>query len=150
MLIYVLLAISLVLNICAYSFGSLLLGAYRSTRKALLEEVQRSLLWEEKARRYEAEQELLRGPNNPPVPCPLVDRNDLHYPYYFEDGVRHEYPLLREPVEGDACPAWQCKGTMEYPPVENCTCFQVAPCSACETNHLCCNQCGWAEGDHLE
>lgn len=123
---------------------------FRKLHRLLAEAKREATLWEEKARRYGAELELLRGPDGTPETCPLVDRTDLHYPYYFEEGVRYEYPLLREPVEGDECPAWRCKGSMEYPPVEGCTCFQVAPCTPCETNHLCCNQCGWAEGDPLE
>lgn len=44
--------------------------------------------------------------------------------------------------EGDLCP--ECHdGTLYYPPVKNCTCHINAPCSACVSNQLECNKCGY-------
>lgn len=93
---------------------------FRKLHRLLAKAKKEATLWEEKALRQEAELELLRGPDETII------------------------------EEGYGCPILDCTGTFEYPPVEGCTCFQVAPCSACETNHLRCIQCGWAEGDPLK
>jgi hypothetical protein len=44
--------------------------------------------------------------------------------------------------EGDRCP--ECfKGTLYYPPVQNCTCHINPPCSACTDRQLECDKCGY-------
>jgi hypothetical protein len=45
--------------------------------------------------------------------------------------------------EGDPCPIKGCDGKMYYPPSENCSCFQNAPCGSCMAVVLTCNTCGW-------
>jgi hypothetical protein len=45
--------------------------------------------------------------------------------------------------EGDRCPIEDCKGVLQFLPVENCTCFISPPCSACIENPLTCSECGW-------
>ena len=45
--------------------------------------------------------------------------------------------------EGDPCPIEGCDGKMHYPPAENCSCFQSAPCGSCMAVVLTCNICGW-------
>lgn len=47
--------------------------------------------------------------------------------------------------EGDKCTEKGCGGTLEYPPVEGCTCHINPPCGACTSNVLTCNECGWEE-----
>ena len=47
-----------------------------------------------------------------------------------------------EPEEGGPCLHAFCDGRLEYQPVEGCTCFQCAPCSACLENKLRCPDCG--------
>lgn len=47
--------------------------------------------------------------------------------------------------EGDGCP--YCDGVITLHPVEGCTCFQSAPCSACFSNEPYCSGCGWRESD---
>ena len=42
--------------------------------------------------------------------------------------------------EGDTCNEKGCTGRLSYK-VEGCTCFQVAPCSACENATLYCSEC---------
>ncbi len=49
--------------------------------------------------------------------------------------------------EGELCNREGCKGAMEYPPVEGCTCFNNPPCSACVNNQVTCNECGATEED---
>jgi hypothetical protein len=44
--------------------------------------------------------------------------------------------------EGDTCPDCH-KGKLIYPPVENCSCHINAPCSACTSNKLQCDECGF-------
>jgi len=51
--------------------------------------------------------------------------------------------MSRKYEEGDRCPYGDCDGTLEYPPVENCSCHIVAPCSACTDSLLTCKICGW-------
>jgi hypothetical protein len=47
--------------------------------------------------------------------------------------------------EGDKCREKDCKGTLEYPEVENCSCHINPPCQVCTNNPLTCNECGWEE-----
>ena len=47
--------------------------------------------------------------------------------------------------EGDKCPETNCKGIVDYPPVENCSCHISPPCSKCTDNPLTCTICGWEE-----
>ena len=47
--------------------------------------------------------------------------------------------------EEDPCVDPECDGLMEFPPVENCSCFISAPCSQCTGNQLICNKCGMNE-----
>jgi hypothetical protein len=50
---------------------------------------------------------------------------------------RLQWPKVSE--EGDKC---KCQGTFVLPPVEGCTCFQGhAPCSACTSNEIICDNC---------
>lgn len=44
--------------------------------------------------------------------------------------------------EGDACPDIACTGTMQFRPVENCSCHISPPCLACTSNPLVCSECG--------
>ena len=44
--------------------------------------------------------------------------------------------------EGDDCSVFECSGTMEYPPVEDCSCHISPPCFNCVENQLVCNKCG--------
>lgn len=45
--------------------------------------------------------------------------------------------------EGQGCCFTRgCSGILEYLPVQDCSCFQLAPCSACEDNPLVCEDCG--------
>jgi len=46
--------------------------------------------------------------------------------------------------EGDRCQERGCKGKMFFPPVDNCSCHVSPPCTACTTNRLICNECGFA------
>ena len=48
-----------------------------------------------------------------------------------------------EVEEGDPCPMEGCEGRMIYPPSENCSCVQSAPCGSCMAVVLTCNICGW-------
>lgn len=50
--------------------------------------------------------------------------------------------LPMEPEEGDNCRHSGCGGHYELPPVEGCTCFRSAPCSACLNNGFRCGLCG--------
>jgi hypothetical protein len=48
--------------------------------------------------------------------------------------------------EGDTCGASDngeppCEGTLEYPPVKNCSCHINPPCNACIENPLTCTEC---------
>lgn len=45
-----------------------------------------------------------------------------------------------EAAEGDACTEEGCIGRLSFK-IENCTCFQVAPCSACMNAVLHCPEC---------
>lgn len=45
--------------------------------------------------------------------------------------------------EGGVCPEPQCDGHLILPPVEGCSCHVSAPCSACTSNPLTCDSCGW-------
>lgn len=45
--------------------------------------------------------------------------------------------------EGDACP--ECEGTLQYPPVRDCSCHINPPCHACTSIRLTCEDCGWEE-----
>lgn len=48
--------------------------------------------------------------------------------------------------EGDPCPS--CKvGTIVVPPTKNCSCHISAPCHACVSVKLTCNQCGWEDDE---
>ena len=47
--------------------------------------------------------------------------------------------------EGDNCPEKDCEGRLDYPKVEGCGCHINPPCSACTSNPLTCNKCGWKE-----
>jgi hypothetical protein len=47
--------------------------------------------------------------------------------------------------EGSLCNRDGCLGTIELPPVHNCTCFISPPCSACTRNVLTCPVCGWEQ-----
>lgn len=48
----------------------------------------------------------------------------------------------KEINEGDKCP--ECHtGNMHFPKVENCSCHVNPPCSACTSNKLTCDDCGW-------
>jgi hypothetical protein len=51
-------------------------------------------------------------------------------------------PLGEYYDEGERCNRVGCDGTMEVPPVENCTCFISPPCNACVYNELTCTDCG--------
>ena len=52
--------------------------------------------------------------------------------------------------EGQPCPtACGCRGVLEYPPVENCSCHLHPPCTACVERVLTCNECGWDEDQVL-
>lgn len=42
--------------------------------------------------------------------------------------------------EGEACTEEGCTGKLSFK-IENCTCFQVAPCSACMNAALYCPEC---------
>lgn len=42
--------------------------------------------------------------------------------------------------EGEACTEERCTGRLSFK-IENCTCFQVAPCSACMNASLYCPEC---------
>jgi len=53
--------------------------------------------------------------------------------------------MLEQFEEGDKCPEKGCTGTLEYPPVENCSCHIDPPCHACVNNPLTCAECGWEE-----
>ncbi len=45
--------------------------------------------------------------------------------------------------EGDHCPEPKCKGTLEFTPVEGCSCHINPPCSKCVDQSLTCAVCGW-------
>lgn len=47
--------------------------------------------------------------------------------------------------EGDTCSEPGCLGKMHYAPVENCSCHISPPCSACTSNLLTCDECGFGE-----
>lgn len=48
----------------------------------------------------------------------------------------------KEPEEGCKCP--EChEGKMHFPPVRGCSCHISPPCSACTSNMLTCESCGW-------
>jgi len=51
-------------------------------------------------------------------------------------------------IAGDHCP--ECKGTLDYPPVENCSCHINPPCSAGTGNPLTGEECGWEEEEAPE
>ena len=59
------------------------------------------------------------------------------------------YDLTKEPEEGDICPVDDCDGCLKLPLVENCSCHISAPCSACVTNTLVCDSCGWEADEDL-
>ena len=52
--------------------------------------------------------------------------------------------------EVDKCP--KCRGALEYPEIENCSCHINPPCAACTSNELTCTECGHEpnadKGDH--
>ena len=50
--------------------------------------------------------------------------------------------------EGDPCPIEGCDGKMHYPPAENCSCFQSAPCGSYMAVVLTCKICGWEREDN--
>jgi len=60
---------------------------------------------------------------------------------------RHAVEILDE---GDPCPACNI-GSMQFPPVENCSFLIAPPCSACVDNALRCDNpdCGYTEGDEI-
>lgn len=46
--------------------------------------------------------------------------------------------------EGDFCPA--CKGgKIDWPQIENCSCFLDPPCVECTERRLTCSSCGWED-----
>ncbi len=47
--------------------------------------------------------------------------------------------------EGVECRDPKCTGTLEFPPVENCSCHINPPCSACTLVELECTVCGMTE-----
>lgn len=49
---------------------------------------------------------------------------------------------MKHIAEGDQCPDPACSGTMQFRPVENCSCHISPPCFACTTNPLVCSECG--------
>lgn len=49
--------------------------------------------------------------------------------------------------EGETCP--NCDGGILEYHTEGCTCFIVAPCSACTNGVLKCGQCGWDTDDDI-
>lgn len=59
----------------------------------------------------------------------------------------YDTPPQFEPEEGGPCHDPECHGKLEFEEVENCTCFQSAPCGRCEAIRLECVECGWREGD---
>ena len=46
-------------------------------------------------------------------------------------------------LEGEVCNRDGCDGIIEYEEVENCNCFNSAPCSACVDAKLNCPKCDW-------
>ena len=56
--------------------------------------------------------------------------------------VKDEFITGVELVEGSKCPDTDCNGTMEYPPVGNCSCHISPPCGKCVDNPLTCSVCG--------
>lgn len=52
--------------------------------------------------------------------------------------------------EGDKCPETGCDGVIHLPPVEGCYCHINPPCSACTSNSLTCNRCGWEVPQYRE
>ena len=56
--------------------------------------------------------------------------------------------------EGDKCNVWNsgiyCKGTMIYPPIENCSCHINPPCSQCTDIVLTCDTCGYGSKDIMK
>ncbi len=53
--------------------------------------------------------------------------------------------MKRRLEEGSPCPCFRCDGTLQLPPVEDCSCHLSAPCYAHETNQPACTDCGWTE-----
>lgn len=54
--------------------------------------------------------------------------------------------------EGDKCPEKNCKGIVDWPETEGCSCHIHPPCSACVDKLLICQDCGWEDDrpDHKE
>lgn len=49
---------------------------------------------------------------------------------------------VRGEEEGDRCGRNGCKGTLELPEVENCSCHIAPPCGPCVDTKLTCTECG--------
>ncbi|WP_137279257.1 hypothetical protein [Pseudomonas rhizoryzae] len=49
--------------------------------------------------------------------------------------------------EGDICGRDGCQGLIKDHPVDGCTCFICAPCSACTAERGYCPHCGWEAAD---
>ena len=47
--------------------------------------------------------------------------------------------------EGDVCNRDGCKGIIEYPDVEGCSCHINPPCNQCVSNTVWCPVCGWRD-----
>lgn len=76
----------------------------------------------------------------------LEHASDLQSDVLIAIGQREAKP---DPEEGDPCPYEDCKGTMGYEPVKDCSCHICPPCSQCVDNPLRCMECGWTVGDEL-